>query len=662
MPKSRISSKDIDKTMCGLAGFLQLYPDAKVHDLGSTLAAMGNALKHRGPDSSGIWMDQEQGIGIAHRRLSIQDLSEAGNQPMHSRSQRYVIAFNGEIYNHLDLRRELDDGGRCEWRGHSDTETLLSGFDGWGVEKTIRKAVGMFAIALWDREEAALYLIRDRIGEKPLYYGRQKGTLLFGSELKALKIHPAFEGRINRNAVVKLLRNNYIPSPDSIFQGIGTLPPGSYVKVAARSADREPEVKRYWSLAEIASEGSNHPETQDEDAALLELERVLSKAVSLQMLADVPVGAFLSGGIDSSTIVALMQAQSSRPVKTFTIGFNEVEFDEAQHARAVARHLGTDHTELYVTPKDALNVIPALPKIYDEPFSDSSQIPTVLIAQLARNAVTVSLSGDGGDELFGGYNRYVWARRIWGWIRTCPRPIRSWAAQHITAISPSIWNERFRALGRFTPAALSFGNPGDRLHKLAGVVVCESPAEMYQALTSHWQAPAELVIGAQEPATSLEIPTGLPNLEAMMMYLDSIAYLPGDILVKLDRAAMAVSLETRLPFLDHRVIECSWRLPISMKIKNGEGKRILRRILYKYVPRPLVQRPKMGFGVPIDSWLRGPLRAWAEELIGERRLRQEGILNADLVSKRWAEHIRGDRNWQYQMWDVLMFQAWLEAQ
>lgn len=624
-------------------------------------ARMADALRHRGPDAAGVWVDEEAHIGLAHRRLSILDLSPAGHQPMVSASGRYVIAFNGEIYNHLELRQDLQ--GTAEWRGRSDTEALLAGFDAWGLEATLRNIVGMFAIALWDRLKRVLYLARDRMGEKPLYYGWQSGMFVFGSELKALTAYPSFDAEINRDALTLFLRHNAIPAPYSIYRGIHKLPPGTFLQVQAGQVDVLPVA--YWAARSAAEAGQRNLFRGSDAEAAVELERMLGQAVGGQMVADVPLGAFLSGGIDSSTVVALMQAQSARPVKTFTIGFNEAGYDEAPHASAVARHLGTEHTELYVTPQDAMAVIPSLPDIYDEPFADSSQVPTYLVSRLARGHVTVSLSGDGGDELFGGYNRYFWARDIWrklGWV---PRPLRAALAGALTTLPPAAWDTVMQKLGRWLPASLRYANPGDKLHKAAEILAVRSAEEIYLGLVSHWRQPARLVANSQEPMTLLTDPAHraeLPDFEHRMMLLDTVTYLPDDILTKVDRAAMAVSLESRVPLLDHRVVEFAWTLPLTMKIRNGQGKWLLRQVLYRHVPQALMERPKMGFGVPIGHWLRGPLRGWAEDLLSESRLQREGFFRPAPVRQKWKEHLSGKRNWQYHLWDVLMFQAWLERQ
>lgn len=623
------------------------------------LRAMTDAIAHRGPDDTGVWSDQSAGLGLAHRRLSILDLSPAGHQPMFSASGRYVIAFNGEIYNHLELRAELP---ALPWRGHADTETLLAAIDAWGLKSTLEKSVGMFAFALWDRETCALSLACDRLGEKPLYYGWQGGTFLFGSELKALKANPAFLAEIDRDALALFLRHNAIPAPHSIYRGIHKLPPGTFLQIQEGLKNALP--RAYWTVRSVAEAGQRNPFKGDDKEAVGELKRLFNHAVAGQMIADVPLGAFLSGGVDSSAVVALMQAQSARPVRTFTIGFHEAGYNEAEHARRVAAHLGTEHTELYVTAEQAMAVIPRLPQLYDEPFADSSQIPTFLVSELARRHVTVSLSGDGGDELFGGYNRYFWAVNIWKRIGWAPLPLRAALAGALTMLPPASWNSAFSGLARFLPAGWRYANPGDKLHKLAEILAVRSPEEIYLGLVSHWKRPAEVVLDADEHATILTDPkqwADLPDFESRMMYLDQMTYLPDDILTKVDRAAMGVSLETRVPMLDHRVVEFAWSLPLSMKIRHGQGKWLLRQLLYQYVPSRLIERPKMGFGIPVDVWLRGPLKDWAEGLLDENRLRREGYFYPAPIRQKWAEHLAGRRNWSYYLWDVLMFQAWLEA-
>lgn len=644
--------------MCGFAGYVGALAGFSSSDWAAILQRMGSAIAHRGPDDDGVWMDAVAGIGLAHRRLSIVDLSAAGHQPMVSASGRFVIAFNGEIYNHLSLRHALRVvGGNDSWRGHSDTETLLTGFEAWGIEATLKACVGMFAIALWDKNERTLYLARDRIGEKPLYYGWQKGIFLFGSELKALEVHPAFERRIDRDALTLMLRHNYIPAPYSIYQGIRKLPPATYLKFPVGKKSGEP--MPFWSLREVAKGGQKQAFSGNDADAVSGLEERLKESIGLQMIADVPLGAFLSGGVDSSTVVALMQSQSNQRVKTYTIGFQEKGYNEAEHARVVAKHLGTDHTELYITSEEARAVIPSLPILYDEPFSDSSQIPTFLVSKMARQHVKVALSGDGGDELFGGYNRYFVMEELWKKIGRLPQPLRAGLSKMIDLVPPNLWT----ALG-----SVLFGkilDPAEKVRKVSEILSAPNPEMIYRLLVSHWKAPVDVVIGATEPSTILTDEGRWPDIrdfEHRMMYLDALSYLPDGILVKVDRAAMGVSLETRVPYLDHRVVEFAWQLPLSMKIRNGQGKWILRQVLYKHVPKTLIDRPKMGFGVPIDSWLRGPLREWAEALLEEGRLKSEGFFHPTPIRKKWSEHLNGKRNWQYYLWDVLMFQAWLERQ
>lgn len=646
--------------MCGLTGFL-LADQRQYGQRDAIVRKMASTLSHRGPDDSGVWIDDR--VALAHRRLSILDLSPAGHQPMRSSSGRYVIVFNGEIYNHLELRKELEASDYVSgWHGHSDTETLLAAISAWGLVSALKKCVGMFAFALWDTHAHELVLARDRLGEKPLYYGWQGDVFLFGSELKALRASPWFEGKIDRNALTLFLRHNYIPAPYSIYEGVSKLLPGTYL--ALREGRREPSITPYWSAADVAKHGMDAPFDGTDNEAIEELDRLLKRSVAGQMVADVPLGAFLSGGIDSSAVVALMQVQSSRPIKTFTIGFPEIGYNEAGYAKAIAEHLGTEHSELYVSPQDAMEVIPRLPTIYDEPFADSSQIPTHLVAALTRRHVTVALSGDGGDELFGGYNRYFLAMRIWRALERLPGFARTAFARLLTAFKPSAWDRLFQTFAVAVPARLRYANAGDRLHKLAEFLPVKDVGEVYFDLVSHWKRPEEVVLCGHEPPTALTQPSRRPqfsDFEQCMMYLDLVTYLPDDILAKVDRASMSVSLEARVPMLDHRVVEFAWTLPLSMKIRAGEGKWLLRQVLYNYVPRELIERPKMGFGVPIDTWLRGPLREWAEDLLSEERLKNDGFFNPGPIRTKWFEHVSGKRNWQYYLWDILMFQAWFSA-
>jgi len=632
--------------MCGLCGFVDRSTAHGVEARIAILGTMAERIRHRGPDDGGSWQDAEAGIGLGHRRLSILDLSPEGHQPMHSACGRYVIAFNGEIYNYRQIRAELEAAaGPVAWRGHSDTEVMLAAIAHWGLRAALGRFNGMFAFALWDRQERTLHLARDRLGEKPLYYGWMGGVFLFGSELKALRAHPAWRGEVDRDVLALFLRHGYVPAPYCIYAGIHKLLPGTCLSLPAAAAPGDlPQPQAYWSAAQVAEQGAARPRRVAPEQAIDELEVLLKDAVALRMEADVPLGAFLSGGIDSSTVVALMQAQSAQPVNTFSIGFHEAGFNEARHAAEVARHLGTRHTELYVSPEEAMGVIPLLPSLYDEPFSDSSQIPTYLVAKLARQHVTVALSGDGGDEFFAGYDRYFLADRLWrgfGWL---PRGVR-------------------RGLARILSGVPRLG--GDSPQKLAGVLPAASREALYHYLNSYWRSPERLVRQAREPLTAFTDSARWPALEGFiefMMAMDMVGYLPDDILVKVDRASMGVSLEARVPLLDHRVAEFAWQLPLDLKVRRGQRKWLLRQVLYRHVPRQLIDRPKMGFGVPIGTWLRGPLRDWAEELLGEARLRREGYLDSADIRTRWQEHLAGARNWHEHLWHVLMFQAWLDGE
>jgi asparagine synthase (glutamine-hydrolysing) len=655
--------------MCGLAGFIG-PPETDASSLAAVAASMANAISHRGPDDSGQWVDAATGVALGHCRLSILDLSTAGHQPMLSADGRYAMVFNGEIYNHLSLRQELEKSGFLQvsntkaesaagWRGHADTETLLACFACWGVAKTLASAVGMFAIALWDQQTRTLTLARDRVGEKPLYYGWQGNTFLFGSELKALKAHPAFRAGIDRSALALLLRHNYVPAPYSIYEDICKLPAGTYLELRTGQRAANPVV--YWSLADVAERGETSPFTGSDDEALAALEQKLGAAVNSQMLSDVPLGALLSGGIDSSLITALMQVDSPQPVSTFTIGFEEREYDEADHARAVAKHLGTHHTELRLSGNDALALVPQVPSMYDEPFADCSQLPTHLAMKMARQQVTVALSGDAGDESFGGYNRYVHAPRVWQRMSWMPTPLRSSLGAALTALPGGTIN---RLVGPLTQG-LGIAQPGDKMHKLGHRLHnLHSVDDLYVALVSEWPNVDQIVYGAQKVPHLLDDRARWPKLDdpaARMMALDGLTYLPDDILVKVDRAAMAVSLETRAPFLDRDVLEFAWSLPMQMKIRNGQGKWLLRQLLHRHLPRALVGRPKMGFGIPLDTWLRGPLRDWAENLLGEDRLRREGYFDPAPIRHAWQAHLAGRQSYGYRLWSVLMFQAWLEV-
>ncbi len=638
--------------MCGIAGLLGPVgqDDSRLRALARRLA---DTLAHRGPDAAGAWVDATAGIAFGHTRLAIIDLSAAGAQPMHSADGRWVVVYNGEIYNHRELRAELARGGHA-FRGHSDTEALVEGVAAWGFAATLPRLNGMFALAAWDRLERRLWLARDRLGEKPLYYASAGGAVLFGSELKALAAHPEFDPGIDRGALVQYLRYGCVPAPGCIYAGARKLPPGTLLCLEAGRP--LPAPRTWWSMPVPGTAVGIDP-----DEAIAAAERLLRDSVALRLEADVPVGAFLSGGIDSSLVAALAQVAGSRPVRTFSIGFDIAGYDEAPFARAVARHLGTQHTEVYLDAADALAVIPDLPRIWDEPFADASQIPTALVARIARRDVTVALSGDGGDELFGGYNRHVLGGRIAALNRHVPVALRGVLARLLCAPSPERWDRVLRGIERALPARLRPLPPGERIHKLAACLRAEDAAVLYRQLLTLWQAPEALVAGAAAPPAAGTTFAPGSDVAAAMMYLDTIGYLPDDLLVKLDRASMAVGLEARVPFLDHRLVEFAATLPTALKIRGAAGKWILRQVLARHVPPALFRRPKMGFGVPLDHWLRGPLRDWAEALIDERRLAREGLFVPAPIRAAWREHLSGSRNLQYPLWAVLMFQAWREA-
>ena len=644
--------------MCGLTGCWGRPASAETLDRDA--ACMCRAIQHRGPDDGGVWTDPELGVALGFRRLAIIDVSPAGHQPMASETGRYVVTFNGEIYNFAAIRASLGD--TIHWRGHSDTEVLLAAIERWGLTPAIERCSGMFAIALWDRQERALHLIRDRLGEKPMYYGSFDGTLLFGSELKALRAHPAWRGTIDRAALSLYLRHNYVPAPYSIYENVRKVVPGTIATF--RDPAVEPEITTYWSALEVAERGVRNPLSGDDAESVTQLESLMRRVIGDEMVSDVPLGAFLSGGVDSSALVAVMQADSTQPVKTFTIGFDEAAHNEAPHAEAVARHLGTQHTELYVTPQDAMDVIPRLPQIYDEPFADSSQIPTFLVAQLARRYVTVSLSGEGGDELFAGYNRYFWGERLWRRLERVPRAARSMIGRALLGVSPASWDSAFEAASPILPKRFHTATPGGKVHKVAAFMSADSSDALYRGLMTHWRDP-RAITSAAEPETVLTRTGGQPSFGGVvnrMRYFDTVSELPDDILVKVDRATMAVSLESRAPFLHPDIVEFAWRIPPSQQVRDGQGKWLLRQVLYKYVPRELIERPKMGFGVPIASWLRGPLREWADALIAESRLRREGYLAPELIRQAWDDHQAGVTDNSHLLWGVLMFQAWLETQ
>lgn len=637
--------------MCGITGYLRHSADWREGDYQNLLRGMTACLTHRGPDSDGLWINPELGVAFGHRRLSIIDLSPAGHQPMISARQTGVIALNGEIYNFEELRQDLNQKGLgISWRGHSDTEVLLEMIQHYGVQESLRRANGMFAFAYADLQQKKLYLARDRFGEKPLYIYHGNGCTGFASELKALKAIPGFDDAIDTSALAEFMSYAYVPQPRSIYASTKKLPPGCYAEIDLSSADKSIAIHPYWSANEAAQHGKQTLQT-NETAALEQLEDIARRAVKLRMVSDVPLGAFLSGGIDSSTVVALMQAQSSRPVKTYSIGFTEADFNEADHAKEVAKHLGTEHTEQIVTPAEAMAVIPHLPHFYDEPFADSSQIPTYLVSKLARKQVTVSLSGDAGDELFGGYNRYFVGAKLWKIMSKFPVGIRSGLARMMTSLSPQQIDGLF---GKF----ISARSLGDKTHKLAKLLDAGDEHLLYNRLHTFW--PLDTV--AANHNGSHKTIDDIGSFTDDMMLHDTINYLPDDILVKLDRASMAVSLESRVPLLDPELFDFAWSLAPDLKIRNGQGKYLLRQLLYKYVPQSLVDRPKMGFGIPIGDWIRGPMRQWAEELLSEKAIVADGLLKSAPIMQKWQEHLSGRRNWQYYLWPVLMFQAWRQAQ
>jgi asparagine synthase (glutamine-hydrolysing) len=638
--------------MCGIAGFW--LRKALAEDPVELLNRMGKMLAHRGPDDSGAFYDSGAGLGFAFQRLSIIDLSAEGHQPMASSSGRYNIIFNGEVYNHEQIRAEL---GSQAWRGHSDTEVMLAAIERWGLHAAVLRFVGMFAFALWDCFEQRLYLVRDRVGIKPLYYGHIDGSFVFASELKALKIFPGFQAEIDRDTLAAYMRCAYVPAPYSIYHGIRKLPAGHILTL--RATDASPVLAAFWSAADVARDGVESRAHGSDEEIVEQLHAKLTDAVRLRMIADVPLGAFLSGGIDSSTVVALMQSQSSRPVKTFTVGFHEDVYNEAAHARKIAEYLGTDHTELFVTPKDALDIVPLLPSMFDEPFADSSQIPTHLVSMFARREVTVALSGDGGDELFCGYSRYAFFNSLWNSLKKIPGPVAKAAAALIHAFPPVMID---KYLGMLPLRGRLKNSPGDKFHRLAGHLKSRDPASIYLFVLSMWPDPSAVVLQSHEPDhlyKAIRNSSTMPTAPEMAMLTDLSNYLTDDILVKLDRASMAAGLEARVPLLDHRVVEFAWRLALHFKVRRGQTKWGLRQVLHRYLPAELLDRPKMGFVVPIDLWLRGPLREWAEDLLAPERLASHGFFSVEPVRKKWDEHISGARNWQYQLWPVLMFQAWV---
>jgi asparagine synthase (glutamine-hydrolysing) len=648
--------------MCGIVGLFR-PGGGDESALAGIATRMADTLVHRGPDSHGIWANAPAGVAFGHRRLSILELSEAGAQPMRSDCGRLTVTFNGEIFNHLEIRSELEASGAApNWRGHSDTETLIYAVRQWGVAGALPRFIGQFAFALWDAKEGTLSLCRDRFGEKPLFYGWCGRDLVFGSELKALSAHPNWSPVLDRSALTAFMRYSYVPAPLTIWQGIRKLTSASFVTLATdASPGTIPEPTAYWSLADRVVAGQD-TRISDETEAVGELQRLLSIAVKRQCLSDVPLGAFLSGGVDSSTIVALMQAQASQPVRTFSIGFSDAAFNEADDARKVASHLGTSHTELQVDAKTAMDVIPGLPRIYDEPFADSSQIPTHLVAALARQHVTVALSGDGGDELFGGYNRHVWGGRLHARFGKLPAPLRRALSALLTAVSPEPVGSIAGLIQPLLPVSLQVRRVGDQASKLARMIGSTSFDDMYKLLCSIDSNPSQTILQGEEPDSwsSDEMNKVAAPLDLLdrMTFADSLSYLTDDILQKVDRAAMSVSLETRVPFLDKDVVEFAARVAPQLKVRDGRGKWLVRQVLYKHVPAALIDRPKTGFSIPIDDWLRGALKSWASDLLSPERLRQQGLFNARRVEQKLNEHMSGRHNHGYWLWNVLMAQAW----
>ncbi len=643
--------------MCGIAGVVDFSAQTSGDNLKRIVETMADTLRHRGPDSNGSWADPTSAVALAHRRLAIIDLSAAGHQPMISLCQRYVISYNGEVYNFRELREQLRHLGHS-FTGGSDTEVILAAIVEWGVKEAVQKFVGMFAFAVWDNREKVLYLVRDRLGIKPLFYGHAGRSFVFGSELQSLTAHPDFQKSIDRDSLALFLGYSYVPCPRSIYCGISKLPPGSILRVAGDGSSTRMET--YWSLSEIAAQGSETPFTGNLQEATDELEKLLALSIKQRMVADVPLGVFLSGGIDSSTVCALMQSQSGQPIKSYAIGYHDKKFDESSHAEAVARHLGTDHTTFTLSPDDALAIVPRLGKMFDEPFADVSQIPTYLISELARQDTTVVLTGDGGDEIFGGYTRHLWSHKIARLSQAMPSWSKKAVYQSITSVDPGTWDHW---LG-YLPKAYRKTRAGSKMHRFASLLNARSAGDVYQQTMLRWPDAHLLVPGSNFQSTLVdrenEWPTSLDST-GQLMYLDAMTYLPDDCLVKVDRASMAASLEARVPLIDHRVVEFAWKLPMQHKISKGVGKKVLREVLHRHVPSPLFERPKMGFDVPVSDWLRGPLKAWADDLLDLTRLSNQGLLNPQPIREKWAEHLSGQRDWSFQLWNVLMFQAWMDS-
>lgn len=653
--------------MCGISGFVSSN-SIGIEERAAIQDRMNATLVHRGPDDGRVWTDPDFPLTFGHRRLIVLDPTPAGSQPMHSASSRYVLVTNGEIYNHMELREKLLDQGLApDWKGTGDTETMLACLAAWDLETALAAFHGMFAFALWDRRKKTLTLARDRMGEKSLYYGWQGNTFVFGSELKALKAHPECTATIDRRALSLFMRHSNVPAPYSIYEGINKLKPGHFAVHDFSSNVRNADLpqRAFWKLDEAIAGGQSAAYTGSDEEAIRDLDTKLRAAISRQMLSDVPLGAFLSGGIDSSLVVSLMQAQSSVPIKTFTIGSSRSDINEAKFAKEIAHHLGTDHTELYVSDHHALEVVPNLSELYCEPFADSSQIPTYLVSRLAREQVTVALSGDGGDELFAGYNRYLTARTVWQRIQALPPGFQKLFSSVLLSMSPGTWDRGFNVLKTFLPRHMQLSSFGDKTAKLAQVLRSETDHEFYLDLVSHWKDPSSVVIDGNEPKTRLSEPDQWPQTETFehwMMAMDTQTYMPDDIFVKVDRASMANSLEVRAPMVSPGIVDFAWSLPGNMRIRDRQGKWLLRQVLYQYVPKQMIERPKMGFGIPLNEWLRGPLRDWAEALIDKTRLTNEGYFRSDPIRTKWDEHMSGARNWQYDLWDVLMFQSWLEGQ
>ena len=646
--------------MCGITGFIST--NLAKNSFQENIRCMTNKLEHRGPDYKGIWFDSNSGIAIAHRRLSIVDLSKAGHQPMLSECKKYYIVFNGEIYNHNYLRKELPD--TIKWRGRSDTETLINGISYWGIEKTLSKIVGMFAFALWDIKQKKLTLVRDRLGEKPLYFGFRGKTMLFASELKSIESFPESSPNINQNSLEEYLKFGYIRAPNTIYEKIFKLSPGNYIEFSLEDVIKGniPKSSRYWSLESTIRNKNSNLFFGSEIDAIYQLENLLKESISGQLLGDVPIGAFLSGGIDSSAVVSIMQNQSSNPINTFTIGFEELAFDESKSAKDISSFLGTNHNEFFLSPSDALNIIPKLSEIYDEPFSDVSQIPTYLISQFSSKQVKVCLSGDGGDELFCGYSRHTAVPNIWRILKKIPFSLRKFIINFIQFFPPSSWDSFYYSFSFLLPRHLKINFPGLKIYKISELMNSNTIYEIYLSLVSSWSNPKDILLNSNPLKTNFDSDFRKFNLNDyshQIMYLDSINYLPNDILVKVDRAAMASSLETRLPLLDHRIVEFAWSIPLKFKVKNNYNKWILRQVLKKYLPDFILDRPKTGFGVPIGEWLRGPLRNWAHELLNEELINSQQFFSFKPIKEKWQRHLSGKSDYSKELWTILMFQSWL---